>query len=67
LEDSAQKDFIKFLDISQSSANEIKSITYAFEDINYLSEKTINQIRDKAEETKNLTLAFIRYLRTQSK
>jgi four helix bundle protein len=59
------KDFIRFLDISQSSAIEVKSITYALEDMNYLSQTRINLIREKAEETKNTTLAFIRYLRTR--
>ena len=57
------KDFIRFLDISQSSSIEVKSITYALEDMNYLPLSRINLIRDKAEETKNSTLAFIRYLR----
>jgi four helix bundle protein len=61
------KDFIKFLDISRSSADEVKSIPYALEDVSYLAEERINQIRDKAQETKNITLAFIRYLRTKSK
>ena len=57
------KDFIRFLDIAQSSSTEVKSITYALEDMEYLSPTKINQIREKAEETKNTTLAFIRYLR----
>src|SRR5258706_6067997 len=56
----SNKDFIKFLDISQSSSNEVKSITYALEDVNYLPIERILEIRDKAEETKNITLAFIR-------
>jgi four helix bundle protein len=57
------KDFIRFLDIAQSSSTEVKSITYALEDMEYLSPTKINQIREKAEETKNTKLAFIRYLR----
>ena len=57
------KDFIRFLDISQSSSTEVKSITYALEDMDYISKTKITLIREKAEETKNSTLAFIRYLR----
>lgn len=57
------KDFIRFLDIAQSSSIEVKSITYALEDMEYISPIKIDQIREKAEETKNTTLAFIRYLR----
>jgi four helix bundle protein len=62
----SSKDFIKFLDIAQSSANEVKSITYVLEDINHIPIQKINEIRAKAEETKNITLAFIRYLRTKT-
>ena len=59
------KDFIRFLDFSQSSAQEVKSITYALEDLGYLSIERIVEIRTKAEETKSITLAFIKYLRTK--
>lgn len=59
----SSKDFIRFLDISQSSATEVKSITYALEDMGYLSLPKIILVREKAEETRNTTLAFIRYLR----
>lgn len=61
----SNKEFIRFLDISQSSAMEVKGITYALADLNYLSEEKILAIRDKAEETKSLTLGLIRYLRTK--
>lgn len=59
----SNKDFIRFLDISQSSAHEVQSITYVLSDLNYLSNDRIEIIRKKAEDTKNLTLALIRYLR----
>jgi hypothetical protein len=45
----------------------VKSITYALEDMEYLSMGKIIQIREKAEETKNTTLAFIRYLKNKDK
>ena len=57
------KDFIRFLDIAQSSCIEVKSMTYALEDMKYLDDEKVNEIRSKAEETKNSILAFIRYLR----
>ncbi|MCK6617422.1 MAG: four helix bundle protein [Cyclobacteriaceae bacterium] len=63
----SNKEFIRFLDFSQSSAIEVKSITYALEDLEYLSMDKIIQIREKAEETKNTTLAFIRYLKNRNK
>src|SRR5882672_10431539 len=57
----SNKEFIRFLDISQSSAMEVKSITYALSDLGYLPEEKIFAIREKAEETKSLTLGLIRY------
>jgi four helix bundle protein len=57
------KDFIRFSGIAQSSSIEVKSITYALEDMEYIFLTRITLIREKAEETKNSTLAFIRYLR----
>ncbi|HMQ01125.1 MAG TPA: four helix bundle protein [Cyclobacteriaceae bacterium] len=59
------KDFIRFLDIAQSSSIEVKSMTYALEDMKYLNEEKVKEIRDKAEETKNSILAFIKYLRNR--
>ena len=60
------KEFIRFLDFSQSSSIEVKSITYALEDMNYLPSERIIAIRDKAKETKNSTLAFIKYLKNKT-
>jgi four helix bundle protein len=61
----SNKEFIRFLDISRGSVNEVKSITYTLEDVEYLPITTIMEIREKAEETKNIILAFIKYLRTK--
>jgi four helix bundle protein len=61
----SSKDFIRFLDIAQSSALEVKSMTYTLMDLAYLEEEKITTIRLKAEETKSLTLGLIRYLRTK--
>ena len=59
-----KKDSIKFYDISQSSALEVNSMTYVLSDLNYLTEQQILEIRHKAEETRNRTLAFIKYIRS---
>lgn len=63
----SSKEFIHFLNIAQSSVIEVKSITYALEDMEYLPLKKITTIREKAEETKNTTLALIRYLKNKDK
>ena len=59
------KEFIRFLDISQSSSMEVRSLTYALEDSAYLPTETIISIREKAEKAKSLILGLIRYLRTK--
>jgi four helix bundle protein len=60
----SKKDFIRFLDISQSSAMEVQSILYVLLDLNYLKEEKISVIRLKAEETKSLTPGLVKYLRS---
>jgi four helix bundle protein len=61
----SDKEFIRFLEIAQSSAMEVKSITYVLIDLNYLPEDKITEISKKAEETKSITLGLIRYLRNK--
>src|SRR5688500_4295796 len=59
-----KKDSINFYDICQSSALEVTSMTHVLSDLDYLNEQQILEIRLKAEETRNRTLAFIKYLRS---
>jgi|SRR5687768_12273026 len=59
------KDSIKFYNISQSSALEVKSMSYVLSDMQYLTEQQITEIRAKADEARNLTLAFIRSQKTR--
>ncbi len=61
----SDKEFIRFLEIAQSSAMEVKSITYVLIDLNYLPDDKIIEISKKAEETKSITLGLIRYLRNK--
>lgn len=56
-------DFIRFLDIAQSSAQEVKSMTYLIEDLEYVPKDAILRIRDDAEACKSQILALITYLR----
>lgn len=61
----SNKEFIRFLGFSESSAAEVKSMLYIFEDINYLSEDSINELHDKVDAVRKLTLGLIRYLKTR--
>lgn len=62
---NGDKDSIRFFDISQSSAIEVKSMTYVLQDAGYLPADEIERIRKKADDTKSLTLGLIRYLRNR--
>lgn len=61
----SDKEFIRFLEMSQSSAMEVKSMTYILMDLAYLDEQSVTSISEKAEETKSITLGLIRYLRSK--
>jgi four helix bundle protein len=59
----SNREFIRFLEISQGSAQEIRSISYVVEDQGYLDIKKIENLRAEAEKAKSLTLGLIRYLK----
>lgn len=61
----SDKDFIRFLDTAQSSAQEVESMLYVLDDLSYLPAEKIDSLRSKAAETKNLILGLIRYLRNR--
>ncbi len=58
-----KKDFINFLNYSQSSANEVISLAYCLEDIEYITPDQAIDIRKKAEESRNQTLALIKHIK----
>jgi four helix bundle protein len=60
-------EFSRFLDFSQGSATEVKSITYVLEDLTYLSLDAIISMRLKAEETRALTLGLMKYVRDRQR
>lgn len=58
-----RNDMIRFLNIAQSSALEVKSMTYILEDnFEDMSKNKILELRDRSESSKRLILAFIKYL-----
>lgn len=59
------KEFVRFLSISQSSVQEVQSMLYVLEDLNYLSNAHVTTLRLKSSETRNLTLGLIKYLQTR--
>lgn len=61
------KEFIRFLDYTQSSCEEIKSLLYVAYDQNYIEEVELKEAYRKASDVRNLSLALIKYLRSQVK
>ena len=55
-----RKEMIRFFNIAQNSAAEVMSMTYAMEDLEYQPKEVCEEIRTKAFETKNKTLAFMK-------
>lgn len=62
----SDKEFLRFLDISQSSGREVKSMLYIFNDLEYLEEEQFNKLNEYLERTLALTMGLIRYLRNKT-
>lgn len=56
-------EFVQFLNISQSSAAEVKSMLYLLEDVAYLDVTTLQLLHQKTDLLRKLTLGLIRYLK----
>ncbi|HNP17664.1 MAG TPA: four helix bundle protein [Fulvivirga sp.] len=61
----SKKEFIRFLDFSQSSALEVLSMSYVLIDLNYIDKNEFELIQTKTNNTKNLILGLIKYLKTK--
>ncbi len=55
-----KKDFIRFLDISQSSIEEVKSLLYIALDQEYLTEEIFRELETLIDDTKKTTLGLLR-------
>ena len=62
----SEKDFIKFLNIAQSSAMEVKSICYVLLDMNCLEKSEVKAIQQLTEQSKANILALIKYLKNRN-
>ncbi len=60
-----RKEFIRFLNISQSSASEVKSLLYIVIDLKYVEKLQIELLQKQCEKTKVLTLSLIKYINSQ--
>jgi four helix bundle protein len=63
----SDREFIRFLEMSQSSSQEVKSLSYVIEDQEYFAISQTKVLRDAAERSKSLTLGLVRYINQKKK
>jgi len=63
----SDKEFIRFLEISTSSADEVMSLSYAADDQTYWTEEQSSQVRQLADKVISLNLGLIKYLLSKRK
>lgn len=61
-----QKDFIRFLNYSQSSAAELKSLLYVLYDTGLINKTETEQHQKKIDDTRFLVLGLINYLNSNT-
>ena len=59
------KEKVRYLEIAQSSANEVRSMLYVLEDLSYASPEELLRLRTLLEECQKQTWGLIRYLRSK--
>mgnify|MGYP000120424588 CR=1 FL=1 len=59
----SKKEFIRFLEIGQSSGGEVKSMIYLMDDLNYFDKNTISRLHRKVDKARNMTLGMLKYLK----
>jgi four helix bundle protein len=64
---TSTKEFIRFLSISESSAAEVKSMIYVFEDLNYVEPSTGNELHKEIDDVRHQIRSFIKYLNEYKK
>lgn len=62
---TSNKEFIRYLEFSFTSSNEVKSLLYVAIDLGYLEVKSATELQHKAEGVKAMNLALIKYLRSK--
>jgi four helix bundle protein len=62
---TSNKEFIRYLEISFTSANEVKSLLYVAIDLDYSDTRLATELQQKAEGVKAMNLALIKYLRSK--
>lgn len=62
----SDKEFVRFLGIAQSSAQEVLSMTYVLLDLKYIDRETVEELQNRTNNAKNLILGLIKYLKNKN-
>ncbi len=60
------KDRIKFFNYSHASCNEVKSMLYLINELEYITKEEFTKLKTQLELTQKLTLGYIRYLNNKN-
>ncbi|MEL6968936.1 MAG: four helix bundle protein, partial [Bacteroidota bacterium] len=60
------KEKVRYLEIAQSSANEVRSMFYLLDDLSYVTSEELLRLRKLLEECQKQIWGFIRYLRSRT-
>lgn len=58
-----KNDFIRFLDYSQSSSEEVKSLLYVIRDLDMMPEDKVDRLQKQCEKTRKLTLGLLKHVK----
>jgi len=62
----SRKEFVRFLEISQASGMEVRSMSYILLDRNYVTTQQFEILNEKANKVISLANGFIRYLNSRT-
>lgn len=63
----SDKEYVRFLNIAQSSAAEVKSMLYVLEDLKYTEQEELRKLHQLIDKARNLTLGLIRSIVNKNK
>lgn len=63
----SDKEFIRYLEISNGSLNEVKSILYASSDLGYVGNDEIKRVHESVDLVRAMNRGLIRYLASRMK
>lgn len=61
----SNKEFVRFLEYSSSSASEVKSMIYILNDLKYINEEQVKALFEQEDKTRRKALGLLKYLKNK--